>query len=148
MQISDGCSHTEIRLTPIGPEVIETHTRVGGDSIPTLVRQATGCDLLDLAVQWPLGLVQPQQQPPVLRAAAIRFFTPAPGKVKTISGIHRWRGQPGIVNLHLPLKEGDTVDEIRDSFTRSGYVLASAATADQAMELCDSVIRGVTIDML
>lgn len=87
------------------------------------------------------------ESPSAQRAAAIRFFTPEPGKIKSIHGIHRWRGLPGVINLHLPLKEGDTVDEIRDSFTRSGYVLASAATATQAMELCNSVIQGITIDM-
>ncbi|WLG85679.1 ATP-grasp domain-containing protein [Pseudomonas cucumis] len=147
MQISDGCSHTEIRLTATGPEVIETHTRVGGDSIPTLVRQATGCDLLDLAVQWPLGLIEPMEALSTNCAAAIRFFTPKPGKVKAITGVHRWRGTPGVLNLHLPLKEGEVVGETRDSFSRSGYVLATAPTPCQALELCDTVINGIVIDI-
>ena len=147
MEISDGCSHTELRLTANGPEVIETHTRVGGDSIPTLVRQATGCDLLDLAVQWPLGLIEPLQTPRANCAAAIRFFTPASGKVKAITGVHRWRSMPGVLNLHLSLKEGEVVREPRDSFTRSGYVLTTAPTPCQALELCDRVINGIVIDI-
>lgn len=147
MQISDGCSHTEIRLTATGPEVIETHTRVGGDSIPTLVRQASGCDLLDLAVQWPLGLIEPKEALETNCAAAIRFFTPKPGRVKAITGVHRWRGMPGVLNLHLPLKVGEVVGKTQDSFSRSGYVLATAPTACQALELCDRVINGVVIDI-
>lgn len=146
MEISDGCSHTELRLTANGPEVIETHTRVGGDSIPTLVRQSTGCDLLDLAVRWPLGLIEPMDTPKANCAAAIRFFTPTPGKVKAITGVHRWRGMPGVLKLHLSVKEGVMVGEPRDSFTRSGYVLATAPTACLALELCGRVINGVVID--
>jgi biotin carboxylase len=154
MELTDGCTHTEIRLTRNGPEVIETHTRVGGDSIPTLVRQATGCDLLDLAVQWPLGLVTAADTLTELRvdtpcgAAAIRFFTPPPGKIRTITGTHRWRGRPGILALHLPLKEGDTIGKTSDSFTRhGGYVIATGDTAQRAIHLCDEVIGGVTIEV-
>ncbi|MEQ0777762.1 ATP-grasp domain-containing protein [Paraburkholderia tropica] len=158
MELTDGCTHTEVRLTSNGPEVVETHTRVGGDSIPTLVRQATGCDLLDLAVQWPLGLVEAAdtladwrvangQHRAVDGAAAIRFFTPPPGKVHVVTGVHKLRGLPGILALHFPLKEGDTVDATCDSFSRHGYVIATARSAQDAMYLCDSVIDGVTIEV-
>ncbi|WP_260860079.1 ATP-grasp domain-containing protein [Streptomyces cupreus] len=148
MGISDGCSHTELRLTPSGPEVIETHTRVGGDSIPTLVRQATGHDLLDHVVQWFLDGVEPQEPAPAPSgAAAIRFFTPPPGTVAAISGVQRWQGLPGVVKLHLPLKAGDRVPAIQDSRTRVGYVLTASSTAEQAIDLCCQVMSGVEIDV-
>ncbi|MBR7834644.1 ATP-grasp domain-containing protein [Actinospica durhamensis] len=148
MGITDGVSHTELRLTASGPEVVETHTRVGGDSIPTLVRQATGYDLLDLAAQWPLEPDRPYQPAPTTAgAAAIRFFTPPPGTVLGVSGVQRWQGLPGVLKLHLPLAAGDEIPAIRDSHTRVGYVLAAAASAEQALEVCRQVISGVRIDV-
>ncbi|WP_328424276.1 ATP-grasp domain-containing protein [Streptomyces sp. NBC_00443] len=148
MGITDGCTHTEVRMTPSGPEVIETHTRVGGDSIPTLVRQATGHDLIDLLVQWSLDRIRPREPAPtVAGAAAIRFFAPPPGRVAGISGVQRWQGLPGVLKFHLPLKVGDRIPRIQDSHTRVGYVLTTASTAAQAIEICREVVAGVQIDV-
>jgi biotin carboxylase len=148
MGITDGCTHTELRMTPSGPEVIETHTRVGGDSIPTLVRQATGHDLLDLLVHWSLDRIRPQEPAPtVAGAAAIRFFAPPPGSVAGISGVQRWQGLPGVLKFHLPLKVGDRIPPIQDSHTRVGYVLTTASTAAEAIEICREVVSGVRIDV-
>lgn len=148
MAINEGCSHTEIRLTTKGPEIIETHTRVGGDAIPTLVRQATGYDLLDSLVTSTLDPYAERQIPPyVSRASAIRFFTPPPGRVMAVHGIERWQGLPGVVRLHLPLNKGDTITEIKDSFSRVGYVLTVAEDAHAATLLCEQVIGGIKIDV-
>jgi biotin carboxylase len=40
----DGCTHTELRLTPHGPKLIEVNGRLGGDLIPYLGLRATGID--------------------------------------------------------------------------------------------------------
>jgi biotin carboxylase len=148
MEITDVCTHTEIRMTQKGPIVIETHTRVGGDSIPTLVRNATGSDLLDFAVQW--SLKQIGEQPPMPQAlggAAIHFFTPPAGTVRAICGVERWRGYPGVINLHLPLKVGDKVREPKDSFNRVGYVICAGTDASAAMKKCAAVVSGISIEM-
>lgn len=142
MGITEGPSHTEVRLTAAGPEVIETHTRVGGDSIPTLVREATGYDLLDLTAGRPLD-----RATPAAGAAAIRFFTPPPGTVTGIAGVHRASGLPGVLKLHLPLKPGDRIPPVRNSRTRAGYVLATGPTATQAIETCRRAIAGIKIDI-
>ncbi|MEV2193182.1 ATP-grasp domain-containing protein [Streptomyces phaeochromogenes] len=148
MGITDGCSHTEVRLTASGPEVIETHTRVGGGSIPTLVRQTTGYDLLDLLVEWSLERIRPRKPASaVAGGAAIRYFTPPPGRVLSISGVQRWQGLPGVLKLHLPLKPGDRVSPIRDSRTRVGYVVATSSNTEQAIDLCRQVASGIRIDI-
>ncbi len=148
MRITDGPSHTEVRLTATGPEVVETHTRVGGDSIPTLVRQATGHDLLDLTVAWSLDRIAPREPAAtVAGAAAIRFFTPPPGTVAGITGVQRSQGMPGVLKLHLPLKTGDRIHPVRNSRTRAGYVLATGPTAARAIETCRKVISGIRIDV-
>ncbi|MEV7025735.1 ATP-grasp domain-containing protein, partial [Kitasatospora sp. NPDC093558] len=46
--VRNGPTHTEVILTASGPATVETHLRLGGDSIPELVADATGVDLFDL----------------------------------------------------------------------------------------------------
>ncbi len=41
---TDGFTHTEFRLTPFGPKVIEVNPRLGGDLIPYLGLRTTGID--------------------------------------------------------------------------------------------------------
>lgn len=42
--VTDAMTHTELRLTPTGPKVIEVNGRLGGDLIPYLGLRATGID--------------------------------------------------------------------------------------------------------
>jgi biotin carboxylase len=42
--MSEGVTHTEFRLTPTGPKIIEINGRIGGDLIPYLGLRATGMD--------------------------------------------------------------------------------------------------------
>jgi biotin carboxylase len=42
--LTDGMTHTELRLTPRGPRLIEVNARIGGDLIPYLGMRATGID--------------------------------------------------------------------------------------------------------
>ena len=42
--LTDAMTHTEFKLTPAGPKVIEVNARLGGDLIPYLGMQVTGID--------------------------------------------------------------------------------------------------------
>ncbi|MFF4490086.1 acetyl-CoA carboxylase biotin carboxylase subunit family protein [Streptomyces sp. NPDC001544] len=74
---TDGVTHTEIRLAPSGPKVIEVNARIGGGMIPLLHLMGGGPDLGLAAADVACG------RPPRLRAAtghrrvaAIRFYYP------------------------------------------------------------------------
>ncbi len=148
LEVRDVCAHTEIRWGRSGPVLIETHTRVGGDFIPTLVRNATGVDLLELAVRQVLGLATEQVSVATRKAgAAIRYFTPRAGVVRSVKGLERWRGEPGVVALHLPLRVGDRVKQPVDSFSRVGHVICVGSNGGEARQLCDAVLAGVIVDV-
>ncbi|MGV9502616.1 ATP-grasp domain-containing protein [Streptomyces sp. NPDC003642] len=77
LDFTDGVTHTEIRLTPSGPKVIEVNARIGGGMIPLLNLMGGGPDLALAAADVACG------RPPRLRAAtgprrvaAIRFYYP------------------------------------------------------------------------
>lgn len=44
LDFADGVTHTEVRLTPRGPRVIEVNARLGGDLIPYLGLRSSGID--------------------------------------------------------------------------------------------------------
>ncbi|MGL5824645.1 MAG: ATP-grasp domain-containing protein [Nocardioides sp.] len=73
--ISDGITHTEVRLTERGPLIIEINGRVGGDLIPFLGKLATGIDPGTIMVEVALGL-RPDINRTGRGAVGIRFGYP------------------------------------------------------------------------
>lgn len=73
--LTNGWTHTEIRLTSRGPKLVEINARLGGDMIPYLGRLATGIDpgLTAAAVACGMPAVT---APTRRRAAGIRFLYP------------------------------------------------------------------------
>jgi biotin carboxylase len=70
---TDGMTHTEFKLTPAGPRLVEVNARLGGDLIPYLGLRATGVDPGAAAAAVACG------RPPELAAdrnlvAAVRFL--------------------------------------------------------------------------
>jgi biotin carboxylase len=72
---TDGCTHTELRLMPDGPKIIEVNCRLGGDLIPYLGLLATGIDPGRAAVEVACGR-QPAVTAERSRVAAVRFLYP------------------------------------------------------------------------
>ena len=50
-----GWTHTELRLTPDGPKVVEINARIGGDRIPQLAEWPPGCGPPRSPPRWPAG---------------------------------------------------------------------------------------------
>lgn len=73
LRFTDGMTHTELRLTPTGPKIIEVNARLGGDLIPYLGLRASGIDPGLAAAAVSCG------QPPAISAdrnlvGAVRFL--------------------------------------------------------------------------
>jgi biotin carboxylase len=72
---TDGMTHTELKLTPAGPKVIEVNARLGGDLIPYLGLRASGLDPGLAAAAVAVG-ERPELTATHRRVAAVRFFYP------------------------------------------------------------------------
>jgi predicted ATP-grasp superfamily ATP-dependent carboligase len=70
-----GITHTELKLTPRGPVLIEVNGRLGGDLIPYLGHLATGIDPGHVAVDVATGRA-PRTVPSRAASAGIRFLYP------------------------------------------------------------------------
>jgi biotin carboxylase len=141
MGLTDGPSHTEVRLGPDGPVVIESHNRIGGDRIDELVAAAYDLDLKTYAVAWPFGLVEPlPDRPRPARAACLRVVPGEPGRVVEISGVDEAKAHPDAFIVDVDVRVGDVIAPLRDNNDRVGMVAVTGADSEVAVKLADELI--------
>lgn len=146
--LTDGPSHTEIRLSGKGPVIIESHNRSGGDFIGELVRAAYGIDLTRYGVGWAARMVgQFPADPQPVAAACVRFVTREPGTVTAVSGVEEVAARPDVLAAEITARPGDRVRPLRDNWDRLGFVAVRAADTDAAVALCERLIGEVRIDI-
>jgi biotin carboxylase len=110
--VRSGIMHTEIKLTPDGPCIIEVNGRVGG-GVPDILRLLDGPPLVTwrmlLAVGEPLPLDRVR---PFDRVGFYLWHQPPVGAtaITAISGLEAVAELPGVVEVRLVRRPGDRVD--------------------------------------
>ncbi|MFC3898209.1 acetyl-CoA carboxylase biotin carboxylase subunit family protein [Lentzea rhizosphaerae] len=108
--IESGFVHTEIKLTPDGPRIIEVNGRLGGD-VNELSLRATGVSLVELAGRVALG--QPVQPPrPPEDRVFYQLFHLAPRRacrLVSVSSTDAVRGRTGVTTYRALVKPGERV---------------------------------------
>jgi L-amino acid ligase C-terminal domain 2/ATP-grasp domain len=129
--LTDGPTHTEVKVDGDRVYVIETHNRLGGDGIADLVRLTTGIDWRRAALGWAVGAgLEPDatgtgRGAPAAAAATV-FFTAAPGRVVAVADPPVLRTAT-IVDWDLPVATGDVVRPLASSGDRLGHAVLTAA---------------------
>lgn len=141
--IQNGPSHTEVIVTAAGPRIVETHLRLGGDSIVDLIQLAGGVDLDELWVRQTMGEAVLAQLPDRMdQFAAISFVTPqAVGTLERVEGVAEAAALPGVARVELMQPQGAQVRGAYDSFSRGAYAIAVADTADEAVARAQAATR-------
>jgi biotin carboxylase len=108
--VKSGLLHTEIKLTPAGPRIIEVNGRVGG-YIPELARQAAGIDLVEVGARIACGehVELPDVNPDGVH---FQFTTPAPVEAGVVTAVCRkadFADIPGLVGYTPLVRRGDAV---------------------------------------
>ncbi|MEU5546533.1 ATP-grasp domain-containing protein [Streptomyces sioyaensis] len=126
-----GATHTEFRLTPKGPRLVEINARLGGDFIPYLGALATGCDPSVAAAHVAAGLA-PDTTPRHRRQAAIQFLYP-PADCEAIElAVHEDRFGPTIHQAVATAASGTRLAlPPRGYLARYGHVIAVGEDAEQ-----------------
>lgn len=142
--IQDGPGHTELRVGPRGPLIIEGHNRLGGDRIPDLVQAAYGIDLTRYALAWPFRLVEPlAERPKALAAGCVRGVIGRPGRVAEIGGVDELRAHPSVLAFDLAARSGSVIRPVQDNWDRLGLLAVTAPDTDEAVRLCEELIATV-----
>lgn len=144
--IKSGATHTEVKVERGVVHIIESHNRVGGDSIPELVYHATGVDLYSLAIQDASGLPLDNTRQPVSNNSGILFFDFEPGQVSSFCGEQRVKLLPYVTDVSLPELINTPLSRPVDSFSRNGYVICSTAEdVKSKLDLCQTLIKPIYI---
>ena len=143
--IQNGPAHVEIMLTEKGPRMIELGARMGGDCITThLVPLSTGVDMVGSCIKIACGET-PDITPKKQRGSAIRFFDAPSGIIESIEGIEKAKAIPGVTEISFTKSVGDQSGEIGSSVDRAGFVIAEAATPEEAVAICERALAAVKI---
>ncbi|MFI9273179.1 ATP-grasp domain-containing protein [Kitasatospora sp. NPDC052896] len=150
--VRNGPTHTEVILTAAGPRTVETHLRLGGDSIPELVADATGVDLFDFTARQAGGRrVLAELRHTLARtpkASAAIWFVGADddGVLTGVNGLELAREQDGVVDVQLTKGIGEPVSaELADSESRVLYCRAVHAEPARALAVARAAAERVML---
>ena len=145
--IHSGPAHVEVMLTDTGPVMIELGARLGGDFIAThLVPLSTGVDLVAATIHEACGdsySIEPRFQ----QGSAVRYLTAqSSGTIRSIDGVREALRIPGIQEVILMKRIGETVGKPMSSNDRIGVVIAESADALGAENACRAAIECIGIE--
>lgn len=143
--VRDAVSHSEFRLGPRGPVLIETHTRFGGGCIHVLTRLSTGVDLADVLVGLALG-EQPDVRPQDMgQGAAVRL--PVGQHAGVLEGLEFPARQPGdgLHDVRSYYPAGHALTGRGSSRARLGHVIATGPTVAAAAERAEAYVAGCRV---
>lgn len=143
--IKNGPSHTEIIVTEEGPKIVEIGARLGGDCITThLVPLSTGVNMVEACIKIALG-EKPNIIPTINRGSAIRYFNQQSGFVTRINGLEEAKRSVGVKQISIVHGVGEQLNEIIDSGSRMGFVIAQGKDATDAANCAMQALNMVDI---
>ncbi|MDI6104229.1 ATP-grasp domain-containing protein [Actinoplanes sp. NEAU-A12] len=145
--VRHGITHTEVKLTPGGPRIIEVNGRLGG-YVADLVRRARGFDLVRAALTVALG--RPYSPPATAyRRHAFQYFLTPPMEavaLRRLDGIDELGDVPGIHLVEVLTEPGTALDWRRGTLAYLGIVHGSAPDHRGVLRLVDLIGRTLHVE--
>lgn len=141
-----GPSHTEVIFSEIGPVIVESHTRTGGDRIFEMAEITYGIDMFTATLQGLFGAF-PEIRINQASGAAIRYLFLPTGRISSISGLDTAKRSPGVVRCDITMKVGDKSKSPENSDERAGYILAHGNSGEDAITNVTRAFAKVEIEV-
>jgi biotin carboxylase len=142
-----GDCHTEIKLTPDGPRVIEVNGRLGG-GVPEMLFQASGVSIFELSMRVALGETVVVDGPVPCARVGWRFlFQPptAARRVVSIEGLDRLAELSGVNEVFVNRSPGDPIDWREGTRHYIYSVYGVSADYDELLEIDRFIHEEVSI---
>jgi biotin carboxylase len=130
---ADGVTHTEVKLTPAGPKIVEVNGRLGGGLIPYLGMRASGIDPGLAAAAVACGRA-PRIAGERGLVGAVRFFYPEHADTHIASVSFDDAALPKAVDLVVPLAAPGRVVSPPPRGTTFGRIALATALAETEQE--------------
>ncbi|MFC4597170.1 ATP-grasp domain-containing protein [Cohnella hongkongensis] len=142
-----GIAHTEVKLTPHGPRIVEINPRTAGNYIVELIKRVKGVDLLRCFVELSLG-VAPSVAPADtgIASAAVMFLVPPQGgTVAGIEGVDALDADEHIVRHTLAGFAGRAVSAPIDNACYLGHAIAEDKTGFNARRYAEEALGRLAV---
>ena len=146
--ITVGAVHSEVKLTPRGPRIIEVNGRVAG-AIPEVLSRASGFSLLQSTMSAALGGAPAGTDLVPCERIGYRINVQPPTwarRVRSIDGIDALRSLPGVTSVGVLRNDGDPVDWRLGTDELVLVVIGSVASLDALEEVRFEIDKAVTVD--
>ena len=141
--LTNCAAHCELKVQNGEAYLMEIGARMGGDFISTeLTHLSSGIDMVAATIDTVLD-IEPNLNPVEEKhGVAIRYFTPKPGKVVSIenTGV---LNRSDVYEADIYVKPGDTVGEVKSSLDRSGHVIVTETTVEEAIRVAEEIVGAV-----
>ncbi|MEW2590824.1 ATP-grasp domain-containing protein [Micromonospora aurantiaca] len=128
-----GMLHSEWILADGVPTLVECAARMPGDMITALISIAYERDVIEAYLRILRG-ERPELPARATGAAAIEFLIAPPGRVTAVDGRRDALRVPGVLDVQVETKVGQTVPELLSSAHRSGHLMTWGTTPDEAAD--------------
>ncbi|PDT33052.1 MULTISPECIES: ATP-grasp domain-containing protein [Sinorhizobium] len=123
-----GPTNVDLRLTKLGPVVIEVNPRVAGGTSPRLIQAACGVDLITEHIRLVVGHESDLRRRHSHFAAAQCLNADRDGILNWIDGDSRAAGIPGVAEVKLYIKPKTPIVRKGDYRDRIGHVIAESTS--------------------
>ena len=140
-----GAAHVELATTKNGPVLFELGARCGGGGTPEpIVHFSTGVDEFVETVRTLAGDKPGNLVPTRDNGCVYQFLTPAPGQIKSVSGVEEVRGREGILDVEVFVRPGEVIQPVTIGTQRAGFLIAGAPSRELAITLAHEAEAAIT----
>jgi len=143
--LTTGAAKGDIKVTKSGAMIGEIAARLSGGFMSAYTYPlSSGVDLMKAMIEVSTGQEPGNIEPLFNRVAIERAIICKPGIVKKISGLEEALKVPGIEEIFLNIKEGDTVVRPTSNVEKSGNIIAVGDTlqiAESAVKKCMELLK-------
>jgi argininosuccinate lyase len=144
-----GISHSEVKLTPDGPRLVEINPRPGGNYIAELIQHVTGIDFLDTHIKLAVN-IEPDLSAveSMSGSAAVKFLLPQKvGQLTAINGQAQLADNSNILRYQLADVVKQTINKPIDNACYLGHVITRDLKGKQARNYAEQAIAGLEVQI-
>jgi biotin carboxylase len=143
--IHTGMTHTELKLTPEGPVILEVNARTGGDLVPHTARGATGIDSALVAAQVATGTFTGVQPSRHRVCASELVYPPRAGTIAEVI-LPDPAGHPGLAAAAALVGPGDEVALPPEAYLdRCAYAISTGDDVKSCVAALEAALRDLRV---
>ncbi len=146
--LTNCAAHCELKVQNGEAYLMEIGARMGGDFISTeLTYLSTGIDMVAATIDVVLG-IEPDLTPKAKgQGVCIRYFTPKAGILTAVEGMEHLKSA-FVYDAEIYHKEGEKIPEVRSSLDRSGHVIVTGETSQEAINRADDILEKIKFQVV